>query len=225
MRSGLTLTMLMLATVPAFACGPEALERSVVARLGPGGEISLTDGRVLRLAGLHGVEASRLPLRPGDALGHGGVGEADRWGRIPSIAFALPAGGDPVFLQGWLASGGRALIRHESGLGDCWPLLTAAEARAAQRPEGAAEAGRYARVEGRVLRIGEGRTAHFISIADGSGARVTGLVQKRNLARLARSGVDLAAMKGHIVRLRGVRSLRNPSVIAVTRAEQIEIVR
>jgi hypothetical protein len=225
MRFGPTLVMLMLSLAPACACGPEVLERGVVARLGPGGDIALADGRVLRLAGLHGVDAGRLPLRPGDAAGHGALGEADRWGRIPTVVFVLPEGGEPLFLQGWLASSGRALIRHEPAIGDCWTLLKAAEARATERPEPPVEAGRFARVEGRVLRIGEGRTAHFLSIADVSGARVTGLVQKRDLARLARNGVDLAALRGHIVRLRGVRSLRNPGVIAVTRAEQIEIVR
>jgi hypothetical protein len=225
LRLAASVILLMLAAGPVAACGPEALEKSSVARVGPGGDIALSDGRVLRLAGLHGVDPARLPLRPGDAAAHGAMGEPDRWGRIPSVVFALPADGEPVFIQGWLASSGRALIRHEPALGDCWPLLLAAEAKAAERPATAPEAGRYARIEGRVLRIGEGRAAHFITLLDASGDRMTGLVQKRNLARLARNGVDLQALKGQILRIRGVRSLRNPRVIAVTRAEQIEIMR
>jgi hypothetical protein len=217
--------LLLASASPVGACGPERLERSTVARLGAGGDIILADGRVLRLAGLHGVDPARLPLRPGDVTAHGALAEADRWRRIPSVVFALPEGGDPVFLQAWMAATGRALVRHEPTLGECWRLLQEAEAKAASRPAAAPEAGRYARIEGRVQRIGEGRTAHFITIEADAGTRITGLVQKRNLARITRNGVDLATLKGHIVRLRGVRSLRNPRVIAVTRAEQIEIVR
>jgi hypothetical protein len=216
--------------VPAIACGPERLEQGTVARVGTGGDIILTDGRVLRLAGLHAPDSAALPLRPGDAAAHGPLADADRWRRIPAIVFALPEGGEPVFLQAFMAASGRALIRHEPALGDCWKLLLEAEAKAADRPESKPEPGRYARIEGRVVRIGEGRTAHFITLAAGSGqngagTRLTGLVQKRNLARITRNGVDLQALRGQIVRLRGVRSLRNPQVIAVTRAEQIEIVR
>lgn len=225
MRLFAPLALLLLAGTPALSCGPERLERSMVARLGPGADIVLTDGRILRLVGLHDIEAGQMPLRPGDRAAHGILGERDRWGRFPAIVFALPEGEEPVFLQGWLAASGRALIRPDPALGDCWTLLRQAEAKAVTQPDRPAEPGRYARVEGRVLRIGEGRTAHFIAIAGPPGARVTGLVQKRNLARLKRNGVDLPALTGHIVRLRGVRSLRNPQVIAVTRAEQIEIVR
>jgi hypothetical protein len=210
---------------PVAACGPERLERGSVARVAAGGDILLADGRTLRLVGLHGIDPAQVPLRPGDVLAHGAVAEPDRWGRIPALVFAVPDGSDPVFLQVWMASTGRALIRHEPALGDCWKLLQVAEGKAGRRPETLPQPARFARAEGRVLRIGEGRTAYFIVIEGPPQARVTGLVQKRNLARLARNGVDLQALKGHIVRLRGVRNLRNPQIIAVTRAEQIEIVR
>jgi hypothetical protein len=209
----------------ARACGPDALERASVARFGGPGEIVLADGRVLRLAGLHGAAVAALPVRPGDAVAFAALAEPDRWERLPAIVFALPEGGDPVFLQAWLASTGRAAIRFEPALGACWPLLVAAEAKARAVPPLPVEAGRYARVEGRVTRVGEGRTAYFITLIDDAGGRITGLVQKRMLPRLKQAGVDVPALRGHILRLRGVRSLRNPQVIAVSRAEQIEIVR
>jgi hypothetical protein len=75
------------------------------------------------------------------------------------------------------------------------------------------------------VRIGEGRSARFLTVISGDGGRVTGVLQKRHAQRLRNAGVDVDALKGHIVRLRGVRSLRNPQTIAVTQAEQIEIVR
>jgi hypothetical protein len=225
MRIAVPLLLIWIALAPAAACGPDRLQKTVVARIGAGGDILLADGRTLRLIGLRAVEPASLPLRPGDAVAYGAMSAPDRWGRLPSIVFALPDGGEPVFLQSWMASTGRALIRHEGALGDCWKLLQTAEGQAKDHPATLAEPGRFARIEGRVLRVGEGRTAHFITVEDQPGARMTAMIQKRNLARLARGGVDLQALKGHIVRLRGVRSLRNPRIIAVTRAEQIEIVR
>ena len=36
---------------------------------------------------------------------------------------------------------------------------------------------------------------------------------------------DVPALRGHVIRLRGVRSATNPALIPLTAAEQIEIVR
>jgi hypothetical protein len=209
----------------ALACGPETLERAAMARAGRPGEVVLADGRVLRLAGLHLTTVDALPVRSGETVAFATLGEPDRWDRLPAIVFALPEGDEPVFLQAWLAASGRAAIRFEPALTSCWPLLVAAEAKARAQPPLPVEAGRYARVGGRVVRVGEGRTAQFITLIDEAGLRTTGLVQKRMLQRLKTGGVDVPALRGHIVRLRGVRSLRNPHVIAVSRAEQIEVVR
>jgi hypothetical protein len=225
MRLAALLCALTMAPAAAQTCGPERLERAALARVAPDGDLHLTDGRVLRLAGLHRPTAGPLPLRPGEPIAFGALDESDRWSRLPAIVFALPDGGEPVWLQEHLAATGRALIRFEPALGACWPLLANAEARAKALPPTAAEPGRYMRVEGRVSRVGEGRSAHFITVFDGAGQRLTGMVQKRHLARITRGGVDVSTLTGHIVRLRGVRSLRNSQVIALTRAEQIEIVR
>jgi hypothetical protein len=224
MRSTLALALLLVAS-PALACGPDRLERGVLARAAPDGDLHLTDGRVLRLAGLHRAESLPLPIRPGERIAFGLLDESDRWARLPALVFALPDGGEPVWLQEHLAAGGRAAVRFEPALGSCWPLLQAAEAKAAAPLMLAVEPGRYARVEGRVSRVGEGRSAQFVTVFDGSGQRVTGIIQKRHLKRIQQAGVDVAGLRGHIVRLRGVRSLRNPHAIQLSRAEQIEIVR
>jgi hypothetical protein len=217
--------VLLMAGVPALACGPERLERATVARVSAEGDIHLTDGRAVWLAGLHQPQAHAVPLRAGDAIAVGPLGEMDRWSRLPAVVFALPDGGEPVWLQDHLARSGRALVRPMPALGGCWPLLAAAEAKASARPATPDEPGRFARVEGRVGRVGEGRTAMFVNVYGAAGQRATGLIQKRHMRRLAEAGVDVKALAGHIVRLRGVRSLRNSQVIALTRAEQIEIVR
>jgi hypothetical protein len=217
--------MLAAAAGAALACGPERLERGVVARITPEGDVLLADGRALRLTGLHRPARAIVPLRPGDAVAFAGLDEPDRWSRLPALVFALPQDGDPVWLQEHLARSGKAAVRFEPALAACWPLLTAAEAGARERPDLPAEPGRFARVEGRVARVGEGRTAHFVNVTGADGERLTGIVQKRHLRRLQAGGVDVSALRGHIVRLRGVRSLRNARAIALTRPEQIEIVR
>ena len=138
----------------------------------------------------------------------------------------MPEGGDPVWLQQRLIQGGAALARPEAGLGGCWPLLSRLEAEAeAALPGTPPEAGRFARVSGRVSRVGEGRGAHFITVFEPGGGRITGLVRKAHLARFRQAGVDVPALRGHVIRLRGVRSATNPALIPLTAAEQIEIVR
>jgi len=219
----------MLAGGPASAeCGPPALERAVLQRVTAEGDLLLADARMLRLAGLHlaAPPAVLLP-RPGAALAIGLLDDQpDRWGRLPVIAFALPDAGPPVWLQQLLIERGAALARPESRLGGCWLLLARAEAAVGPAlPDTIAEAGRFARVSGRVVRVGEGRSAHFIAVREADGASATGLVQKRHLKRFLDAGVDVANLRGHVIRLRGVRSATNPAIIPLINVEQIEIVR
>lgn len=197
-------------------------------RVAPDGALELKDGRRLRLAGLHAPGADRsLWPAAGASLAIGLLDDRpDRWGRLPALVFVRSDGGEPVWLQQALIARGAALARPEAGLGPCWPLLRAAEAGTrAPLPGLVVEAGRFARVEGKVSRVGEGRSARFVNLFDADGQRVTGLVQKRTLARLKQAGVDVEGLRGHVIRLRGTRSVTNPAVIPVIMAEQIEIVR
>jgi hypothetical protein len=226
---GLALLAGLFVPSPAAAdCGPAVLERARLERLAPEGDLLLSDGRRLRLAGLHLAQPKpELLPQPGAALAVGLLDERpDRWGRLPAIVFALSEGAPPVWLQQRLLQGGAALARPEPGLGGCWPLLGRLEAEAgAALPATPPEAGRFARVAGRISRVGEGRGAHFITLYEPGGARLTGLVRKAHLARFRQAGVDVPALRGHVIRLRGVRSATNPALIPLTAAEQIEIVR
>jgi hypothetical protein len=217
-----------LAAPAAADCGPPSLQPAVLDRVTPEGDLALADGRVLRLAGLHiAVPPAVLLPRPGAALAIGLLDDRpDRWSRLPAVAFALTEGGPPLWLQQRLIERGAALARPEPGLGGCWTLLRQAEAAAEPAlPETAPEPGRFARVAGRVSRVGEGRSAHFVTVWTADNQRVTGLVQKRHLKRFREAGVDVPALSGHVVRLRGVRSATNPALIALSAVEQIEIVR
>lgn len=229
LAGGAALAAFLLSTAPGRAdCGPSALAPAVLARVAPDGALLLEDARLLRLAGLHSAGEDRsLWPRPGDRLAIGLLDDRpDRWGRLPALVFTIAGDGAAGWLQERLLDRGVALARPEAGLGGCWPLLARAEARAAAKaPSPMPEAGRFARVEGRVGRVGEGRGALFVSVVDPDGARVAGLVRKRLVPRLKQAGVDVQGLRGHVIRLRGTRSATNPAVIPVMTAEQIEIVR
>ena len=215
-------------------CGPSQLERGTVSTITHGGDIVLTDARRLRLAGLHyqtGLDhqsyLSPSTLKSGDQLAFGVLGEnKDRWLRYAAMVFKLDGDRPPDWLQRRLLSEGRALIRPELDLGACWALLKQTEAEFSRNlPKSVPEGGRFTRVEGRVLRVGEGRSAHFINLVDPLGERITGLVQKRYLRRFKEAGVDVSQLRGQSIRLRGVRNVRNISVIPLTMVEQIEMIR
>ncbi|MFM9974084.1 MAG: hypothetical protein ACKVON_05845 [Beijerinckiaceae bacterium] len=228
--------LLLALTAPALArCGPDSLEQAKLESITLDGDLILADSRKLRLAGLFlgegglflGEAGLKARLKPGDAVAVGLLSETkDRWSRYPAIVFTLSGTGAPQWLQERLLRDGQALARPEESLGDCWVLLKNAEAsRRVKSPERAPEGGRFARIEGRVQRVSEGRSAHFITLFDASNTRVTGLIQKRHLKRFSDAGVDVAQLRSHFIRLRGVRSVRNASVIPLTMADQIEIVR
>jgi hypothetical protein len=216
-------------STPALAgCGPSELERGTVSQITSDGDIVLSDSRRLRLAGLHmKPDAVTSVLTAGDQLAFGLISESkDRWSRHGAMVFRLEGEKPPEWLQHKLLSQKQALVRPELDLGDCWALLKQTEAEFRKNlPALAQEGGRFARTEGKVLRVGEGRSAHFINLVDPSGERITGLVQKRYLRRFKDAGVDVSQLRGQFIRLRGVRSVRNISVLPLTMVEQIEIVR
>jgi hypothetical protein len=221
--------MLFLLPAPARAsCGPDALEQAQLQSVSPEGDLVLADSRRLRLAGLFLQKPDLTAyLKPGDAIAVGILGETkDRWSRYPALVFTLKDIAGPQWLQETLLRGGQALARPEEGLGDCWILLKKAEAvMRSSLPKTAPEGGRFARAEGRVQRVSEGRSAHFITLFDASGGRITGLIQKRHMKRFSEAGVDVGQLRSQFIRLRGVRSVRNASVISLTMPDQIEIVR
>jgi hypothetical protein len=230
-RAGAALAACLLlfpSALHAADCGPASLETAVLERVTPEGELILGDSRRIRLAGLHlgNVNTDHWP-RAGETIAIGLISDGkDRWSRLPAMVFAVTPGQPPEWLQQRLIERGAALVRPEADLDGCWAMLTQAEAKAEAallRPP--AEPGRFARISGRVQRVGDGRSAHFINLYDRSGERVTGLVQKRNLKRFRDAGVDVTQLRGQFIRIRGIRSATNATVIPLTQVEQIEIVR
>jgi hypothetical protein len=220
MRAGafvVACVLMLPATSHAADCGPASLETTVLERVTPEGELILRDSRRIRLAGLHlgSVNADHWP-RSGETIAIGLLSDGkDRWSRLPAMVFTVAEGQSPEWLQQRLIERGAALVRPEADLEGCWSMLVQAEAKAeAALPRPAAEPGRFARI-----------SAHFINLYDRSGERVTGLVLKRNLKRFRDAGVDVTQLRGQFIRIRGIRSATNATVIPLLQVEQIEIVR
>jgi hypothetical protein len=213
---------------PAFStCGPARLDMVQVERVSVDGDITLTDQRRLRLAGLHLLKPETVSrVKPGDHISIGLLDQMkDRWSRYPALVF-IGDDGKQEWLQQRLIRDGAALARPEESIRGCWPLLVAAE-KNLSAVEGVAKAdgGRFARIEGRVQRVSDGRTAKFIGLVGKNGERIAGMILKRHLKRFSDNGVDVEKLRGQIIQIRGVRNIRNATIIALTSVDQIEIIR
>jgi hypothetical protein len=205
--------------------GPESCTTTADAtldRLTPQHELLLKDGRTIRLAGIT-LTGKQPELAPGTNIRMYVTGEADRWGRLPAI---VTLASQTETLQQHLISKRQALVRPEAGLGGCLALMQQAEATS-PLPFHALprEAGRFARLEGRVIRLRAGRSAWFITLPDGEGRTAAAMVQKRDLQRFKLAGRDIATLANMRIRVRGTRHVRNPDLIPLTHPDEIEIIR
>jgi hypothetical protein len=223
----LMLIMVSQSFAPAFAnCGPAVLEKAMVERVTENGDIILRDSRRLKLAGLHLVKPEAVQrVKAGETIGIGLISSSlDRWSRFSALIFT--GANQQEWMQEKLILDGAALARPDDELGACWLLLTGIERKMALKGQNTAkEAGRFSRVEGRVMRVSEGRTARFITVITAEDGRIAGMILKRHFKRFSDNGVDVDKLRGQIIRIRGVRNIRNASIIPLTSVDQIEIMR
>ena len=152
------------------------------------------------------------------------------------------AGQDPPVLSVGLAmvEAGLARAHPEPEAHDCWPALTHAETKARAAGLGlwgdpyyavrdAADiasletaTGSMAVVQGRVSRIGQGRSRLFIGFGK-RGSDFELHLSKRDLFILAELGLDQAKLSGVAVRARGYLDDRFGPSIDVTEADQVEV--
>jgi hypothetical protein len=239
-----TIVASLAAATGAFACGPERLEPVRLDRITVEGDIRLADGRLLAPAGLNAAEA-RAPLAAlladGPPLAIGRLGaEKDRWGREPALLFFLPDDAPPLFLQGLLLRQGQVRVRPAADLGECLPILIAAEAEGRQARNGrfagedralpawrtpadpAALAGRFVVLEGRLLRLGEGRRQFFLNFAARRDEGFLVTVDRRLESRFRSAGVDLRRLQGETLRIRGLASVHDGRRLVLSTPAQIE---
>lgn len=174
-----------------------------------------------------------------DVLARALAAGPDRWNRWPALVLAGPGAGDPPRLSVALAvvDAGLARARPEPAAHGCWPALLAAEQAARDGRLGlwadpyyavrdasdatglAGVAGDMALVQGRVTRVGRGRSWVFVDL-DGD---FTVRLGKRETVALARRGWDADRLKGARVRVRGLLDDRFGPGLDAVEADGIEV--
>src|SRR5271166_514984 len=233
----------------ALACGAPAGIVHVAAvdeRL----DISLDDGRVVRLAGLDGSIYRNPKTREsagailarffGADVELDVLGGADRWGRIPGD-FALPknAGEPSDSAAGALLAAGLARVRPEFEARSCSIGRLAPEDKA--RSEGLGVwadrnraiisssdltalrglNGHFVLIEGKVHRVGFGRSRIYVDLVPRGGPTL--VVPRKLEPALARAGVSVSGLVGRDVRARGVIDGRFGLRLEVSDPAMIEV--
>ena len=259
-RSTLALAALV-AAAPAGAVPRQAAAASCTAE--PGGvpvivaavsddlDVTLADGRLLRLAGIDApraaadgrrAEARRVVEAWGAASGGGPPvvrplsAAPDRWGRVPALM--VRDGADTPTAAEALVRAGLARARPEAEAHACFPAVLAAEAeaRAARRglwadPRNAVLAaadadGLAAQAGGMavvegVLHLHEGRGGLYLALGRDRRGFVA-VVSRRDAQRFAKAGLDLHDYEGTPVRLRGDLDARFGPRMRVTDPDAVE---
>ena len=229
--------VLALSGLGARGCG-QVSGRTILAAVGERMELKFEDGRAARLAGLD-VSATRAS----DALGRGWLGQPvevaplapgpDRWGRWP--VDVVNARGESASLE--LLDAGAARVRPEFETRGCeierldhesaaraareglWSepgaILDAADLESLARNDG-----RFVIIEGAVRRVGAGRSRVYLDFGRRGG--FTAVVARKWEPSFGRLGIQLGALAGRVVRVRGILDNRFGPRIEITDPLMIE---
>ena len=229
---------------PAYAqdaCKLTAIGTATAAAVRDGRTLLLADGRELRLAGIEVTDDSRAALQAlvaGHPLRLEKLGpERDRYGRL--VAFAYPGDGTQSIQQMLLAQG-HARVSARVGDKPCAEALLSVEKAARTARRGlwadpnfaplsaenlarlAAERGRFALVEGKVLSVRESGATIYVNFGRRWTRDFTAVIPRRLRRPFAAAGVEPKQLEGHRIRVRGWIERRGGPVIAIETPEQIE---
>ena len=239
----IVLAVATLAACPALAdepCRGTSLGSAEVAAVRDGRTVQLADGRELRLMGIEAGEDSHplqaliagRPLRL-ERLGT----ETDRYGRLTALAYA---GESPQSLQASLLEQGSARVSSRIGAKSCAAPWLAAETRARtgslglwadpnfaplsaeNLPRLAAETGRFALVEGKVLSVRESGATIYVNFGRRWTQDFTVTILKRQQRTFSAAGLEPKRLEGRRVRVRGWIEQRGGPLIVADAPEQIE---
>ena len=233
------------------SCTFEDAGSSTVRAVLDGRTFALTDGREVRLDGIevpqtdhrNAAQASKVAL---EAMVGGGRevtlkrldAQADRYGRL--LAYAFVPGDERSAQQSQLAAG-HARVAARVGNAACAARLLSAERaardaglglwgeasyalRKADDPAAVlAERGRFTLVEGRVISVRESGGTIYVNFGRRWTEDFTVTVLRRHERTFGAAGLDLKALAGRQVRVRGFVEERGGPWIEVTRPEQIEV--
>lgn len=179
-------------------------------------DLQMQSGQAVRLSG----------VAPGLAVGFHGPAQLsltdprpDRWGRVAALVQPLDEAGDTLNVA--LVRQGRSLAITPDLPADCVPLFLAAEseARAARRglwgqaaPILAAgdaallrqREGLYTLVSGRVISVRQGRQRVYLNFGAFGSERFSVFVAVARLPAFQAAGLDLMALKGQEIEVRGM---------------------
>jgi endonuclease YncB( thermonuclease family) len=235
-------------TFMAGACKLETIGPGVVAGVVDARTLQLDGGRQARLAGIEigGPGAQTGPSGPLASLIGRPVtlrrsgAEQDRYGRLLVHLFVAENGSER-WIQADLVERGDAQVASRVGDRACARELLARESKARTARRGvwaepaygmmqadasaqvAAERGRFAIVEGKVLSVRESGNNIFVNFGRRWTEEFVVTIAKRNERGFAAAGLQPARLQGRRVRVRGFVEQRGGPWIEATHPEQIEV--
>jgi endonuclease YncB( thermonuclease family) len=232
---------------PIVACGGDAVTRGTADRVIDGRTFVLGDGREVSLAGIEVPDSAAARDALGALIGGDDVVlrraeiAADRYGRIVAFAYAV-RDGEEIFAQGEMLAAGLARVGARAGSKTCAVELLGREKAArtaklglwadsayqvldAETPaDVVAQRGRFAVVAGTVVSVRESGSTIYVNFGRRWSEDFAVTIRKRNERSFAAAGLDIKALAGRRVRVRGYveqRSGGSPWMEAA-RPEQIE---
>src|SRR5262249_52855722 len=240
-------------SVQTSECKLAAVATGTVAAVVDGRTLTLDDGREVRLAAIEvappnepagaAAKAALQALVAGQPIelrGAGPAPETDRYGRLFAQVYVTRDNG-PRWVEAELIEHGNARVSARVGERACAAALLAREraARAANlglwadpyyviRPADdaaavAAERGRFAIVEGKVLSVRESGATIYVNFGRRWTQDFTVTIAKRNESVFANAGLEPKRLQGRRVRVRGWIEQRGGPWVEATRPEQIEL--
>ena len=227
-----------------------AVESVIVDHADERGELTLRDGRKVRLAGLDlsvppsdGTDwRSLLTLLTRDAaIRLSRPSEPDRWGRIAAQLHIRPHEAETeAWLQGFLLETGVVRLRPEPDAKPCWAALKAEEDRArgarvglwaepnavltSSTPEAIfKKRGRLAMVEGKIIGLGESRAVFYLNFGRSWRNDFTVIILKRQSKLFDSAGLKPSDLVDKRVRIRGIVDGQYGPRIEISGPEQIEL--
>lgn len=217
---------------PAFACSPARTEAVAGLRADTPLVVAAPDGRRFRLAALAGDAA--VPAGAITAVGL--LAGPDRHERLPVVAFTAAGPLEVALLREGLAR----LTLSRLVPQDCWRLMEAAETEAVGARRGiwatagslleATDADAMRRAEGRfavaIGRVRSVRTVNritYVNFGPPRSGALTVTIREQDMAAFRAAGLEPAAIRGHMLRVRGVVTIRRGPFIAAAMPEAITI--
>lgn len=226
------LACVVLAAAPALACAPEAAEAT--AGLNPQGPLiaGTADGRRIRLAVLVGD----APVPANQVTRIVSLGPPDRHERVPVLALGADGPVEADILRQGLA---RLSLGHRVSR-DCWVLLERAEGEAIAARRGiwatprslldtnddatlAASDGQFVIATGRVRSVRTVNRITYVNFGPPGAGALTVTIREADMGAFRAAGLEPAAFRGHMLRVRGVVTIRRGPFIAAAVPEALTI--